>query len=48
VDVIDIQVLDSKGRPLFYNPSAESSAGGDTAIISNTADLFFTIQATES
>lgn len=48
VDVIDIQVLDSKGRPLFYNPSAISSAGGDTAIISNTADLFFTIQATES
>jgi hypothetical protein len=47
VDVIDIQVLDSKGRPLFYNPSG-TSVGGNTAVISNTADLFFTIQATES
>lgn len=50
VDVIDIQVLDYRGRPLFYNPSAESEViGGEVgAIISNTADLFFTIQATES
>jgi hypothetical protein len=50
VDVIDIQVLDSRGRPLFYNPSAESEVlGGEVAaLISNTADLFFTIQATES
>lgn len=48
VDIIDIQVLDSKGRPLFFSPSGESSAGGDTAIISNTADVFLTIQATEN
>jgi hypothetical protein len=48
VDVIDIQVLDSKGRALFYNPSVVSSSAFSTSIISNTADLFFTIQATES
>lgn len=47
VDVIDIEVLDAKGNPLFYNPSA-STLGADTVQIANTADLFFTLQATEN
>jgi len=47
VDIIDIQVLDSRGRPLFYNPSI-ANLDADTVQISNTADLFFTIQASES
>jgi hypothetical protein len=47
VDVIDIEVVDAKGNPLFYQPTA-TALGADTVQISNTADLFFTLQATEN
>jgi hypothetical protein len=47
VDVIDIEVLDAKGNPLFYNPSSRT-IGNTTLQIENTADLFFTLQATEN
>lgn len=47
VDVIDIQVLDYRGNPLFYSPSATVLIPGNTVQISNTADLMFSIQATE-
>jgi len=46
VDVIDIQVLDYRGNPLFYDSSAVDT-DGTTTTISNTADLQFTIQVTE-
>jgi hypothetical protein len=50
VDVIDIEVLDSKSRPLFYQQTtALLGGGGFTGVqINNTADLFFTLQATEN
>jgi hypothetical protein len=47
VDVIDIEVLDAKGNPLFYNPTGVA-LGANTVQIENTADLFFTLQATEN
>lgn len=40
VDVIDIEVLDYKGNPLYINP-------GSVAFKNNTADIQFTIQVTE-
>jgi hypothetical protein len=47
VDVIDIEVLDYRGNPLFYQPtSIEETA--DSLQIVNTADFFFTLQATEN
>lgn len=50
IDIIDIQVLDSKGRPLFYQPSgvAIQTAQGPVVQIQNTADIYITIQATEN
>ena len=46
IDVIDIQLLDSKQRPLFYQPSAVV-IDANTVRIENTADVFITIQVTE-
>lgn len=47
VDVIDIEVVDAKGNPLFYNPTG-TALGSNAVQIENTADLFFTLQATEN
>jgi len=47
VDVIDIEVVDAKGNPLFYLPTG-TALGANAVQIENTADLFFTIQATEN
>lgn len=47
VDVIDIEVLDAKSNPLFYQPTA-TALGANTVQLNNTADLFFTLQATEN
>ena len=47
VDIIDIQVLDSQGRQLFYKPYV-TNIGADTIEINSTADVFLTIQATEN
>ena len=48
IDFIDIQVLDSKGRPLYYSPGATVFASGDFLQLDNTADIYISIQATES
>ncbi len=47
VDVIDLEVLDAKGNPLFFQPTA-STYDPNTIVINNTADFFFTLQATEN
>lgn len=47
IDIIDIQVLDAKGRPLFYSPSG-ADIGPDDVKIENTADIYITLQATEN
>jgi len=48
IDFVDIQVLDSKGRPLFYSPSATAFPDELSVLIDNTADIYITIQATEN
>jgi len=48
IDFIDIQVLDNKGRPLFYSPATTVSTNGNLVEIDNTADVYITLQATEN
>jgi hypothetical protein len=48
VDVIDLQVLDYKGYPLYISPLIDELAGSpDFLFIGNTANFQFTIQASE-
>jgi hypothetical protein len=50
IDLIDIEVIDYKGNPLFYLPLANSVGTVPQQIVStqrNTADLQFTLQITE-
>lgn len=47
IDIIDIQIVDAKGRNLFYKQQVQN-LGADTVQINNTADVFLSIQCTES
>jgi len=46
VDIIDINVIDYRGNPLFYEKTADNLSANVTQI-SNTADIQFTLQVTE-
>ena len=48
IDFIDIQVLDNKGRPLYYSASATDVPSLDGIQIDNTADIYLTVHATEN
>ena len=47
IDVIDIEVLDYKGQPLYISPQS-SDYGYGYSQIGNTADIQFTIQVSEN
>lgn len=48
VDFIDIQVLDAKGRPLFYSPGVTDIPSLNLVQIDNTGDIYLTVSATEN
>jgi len=48
VDIIDIQVLDRLGFPIYIEPFVINSVPNEELILGNTATFQFTIQATET
>jgi hypothetical protein len=48
VDIIDIQVLDRLGFPVYIEPFVINSVSNGELILGNTASFQFTIQATET
>lgn len=48
VDIIDLQVLDRQGFPIYIEQFNAQEIAADTLAISNTATFQFTIQATET
>jgi hypothetical protein len=48
VDIIDIQVLDRLGFPIYVEPFVINSVPNEDLILGNTASFQFTLQATET